>query len=133
MLAKLFDVGDEMPRRIVFQTRVRRALPRPALVEKHDAIGGRVEEAPVVGDRPAAGAAVQEDDGHAFGVAALFVVKRMHRRHRQHASIVRFDLRIQVSHKHIIQRLEVRGQKQRSKTEVRGQRSVKELLVFTDL
>ena len=63
VLAQRLDVGDQVPRRVVDERRVRRALAAAALVEEHDAVRRGIEEAPVARLGAEAGAAVQEDDG----------------------------------------------------------------------
>ncbi len=46
---------DEVPGRVVAQLGVGRALAAAALVEQDDAVGGRIEEAPVLGSVPPPG------------------------------------------------------------------------------
>src|SRR5205085_10174799 len=58
MLAQPLDVLYEMPRRILFEARVRRALARTALINKHDAVSLWIEEATIIRHCAAAGAAV---------------------------------------------------------------------------
>ncbi len=98
LLAYLLDVLDQVPGRVPLQLRVRRALPRAALVEEDDAVGRRVEVAPVVGDDAAARAAVQEDDGLPLGVAGLLVIDVVDGRDLKPPCVVGFDRGIEFSH-----------------------------------
>ena len=61
VLAQRLDVRDEVPRRVVDERRVRRALAAAALIEEDDPVRGGIEEAPVVRLRPEARSSVQED------------------------------------------------------------------------
>jgi hypothetical protein len=95
VLAQLLKVVDEVPRRVVDEARMRRALAAAALVEQHDAVRGGVEEAPHPRIRAATGPAVQEHDRLAARVAALFVVQLVHFRDAEPAGVVRADRWIQ--------------------------------------
>ena len=88
MLAYPLYVRDQMPSRIVFQIRVRRALARAALVKEDYAIRLRVKEAALFWDDAAARPAVQKDHWLPVRVAALLVINRVHRRDLKHACIV---------------------------------------------
>src|SRR5215207_5164625 len=96
--AYLLDVLDQVPRRVPLQLRVRRALPRAALVEEDDAVGRRVEELPVLRDETAAGAAVQEDDGLPLGVTALLVIEVVNGRDLEPPGAVGLDRGVEFSH-----------------------------------
>jgi hypothetical protein len=45
VLAQAFDIGDEVPGRVVGELRMRRRTAATALVEQHDAVACRIEEA----------------------------------------------------------------------------------------
>src|SRR5215831_336115 len=83
MRAQPFDVGDEIPRRVLGELTARRAAARAALIEQHDAIARRVERAPVHRHDAGAWAAVQEYDRLAFRVAAFLEVQLVKARHAQ--------------------------------------------------
>src|SRR5438477_13004411 len=74
MLAQAFDVGDEMPRRVIFNVRVRRALAGATLVEEDDAICRRIMVTPVIFHNAAARPAMQEVDRLAGWITALLIV-----------------------------------------------------------
>lgn len=61
VLAKGFDVGDEVPGCVVGHGGVGAGFPAAALVEEDDAVGGGGEEGGVGFGAVAAGAAVEED------------------------------------------------------------------------
>ena len=65
-----------------------------ALVEQHDAEGARVEVAAHGGRTAAPGAAVEDDYGDAFGIAALFDIDPVAVAHIYHALIERVDRRV---------------------------------------
>ena len=69
--ADSLDVPDQVRGGVLVQLRVRARAPAAALVEQDDAPVLWVEEAAVEGLTGRARAAVQEDDGHALGVATL--------------------------------------------------------------
>src|SRR4029079_11153474 len=60
LFAQPLDVGDEIPRRVLLDRRVRRALSTSALIEQYDAIEVGMEEPPVRRHRSSARTAVQE-------------------------------------------------------------------------
>ena len=95
VLAQLLHVRDQVPGGVVDQTGVRPAASAAALIEQHDAIRVRIEKAPGAIVAAGAGAAVHEDRRLALGVAAFLVVDLVHRRHAQHAALVRLDRWIQ--------------------------------------
>ncbi|TXL72275.1 DUF3987 domain-containing protein [Vineibacter terrae] len=95
VLAQLLEVVDQVRRRVVGDVAQRQGAPGAALVEDDDAIEGWIEEAAMHRRRAGAGAAVQEHDGHAVGIAALFPVERMAAVDRQHAAGVGDDVREQ--------------------------------------
>jgi hypothetical protein len=64
------DVGDQVLGGVVGELAQRRRAARSALVEQHDAVVGRVEEAPVVERQAGARAAVQEQGRPARRIAA---------------------------------------------------------------
>ena len=91
VLAQRLDVGDEVPGRVVVEARVRRALAAAALVEQHDAVARRIEEAAHLRVGPAARPAVQEHRRLAVRVAALLEVELVDVGDAQKARAVRFD------------------------------------------
>ena len=95
VLAHALDVGDQVPGGVVGEFGMRGRLAAATLVEQHDAIDRRIEEAPAFRIRAAARATVQEHHRLAVRIAALLVVQRVQRRHRQHAAVERLDLGIQ--------------------------------------
>ena len=74
VLAQALDVGHEVGRGVGLEAAQRRRAAGAALVVDHDAVVRRVEELAVHRARTRAGAAVQEDDRHAVGIAAFFPV-----------------------------------------------------------
>src|SRR5579871_238255 len=60
-LAKALDVGDEVPGGVLGELRMRRRATGAALLEEDDPVMRRIEEAPVVGEKAAARAAMEED------------------------------------------------------------------------
>ena len=99
MGAQLLHVGDEVIGRVVLQVAERHRAAAAALVEHDDAIELRVEEAAMHGRRAGARPAMQEDDRHALGIAALLPIDRVTPVDRQHAAGVGRDLREQVGAK----------------------------------
>jgi len=91
MLAQALDVRNQVPSGVVDEFRMRRGASATALVEQHDAIGIRVEEAPALGIATAARPAMQEHHRLAVRIAALLVVQRMQRRDLQEAAVVGLD------------------------------------------
>ena len=67
MRAQRLDVGDQVPGGVLAQLGVRAARAAAALIEQHDAVAPRIEEAPHAGIGAAARAAVQEH--HRLAVA----------------------------------------------------------------
>src|ERR1700716_3824708 len=89
MFAQPFDVFHEMPRRIVDETRVRTALAAAPLVEKHDPIALRIEEASHFRVRAAARAAVQKHRWLAARIAAFLEIDFMDVRDAQEPCAIR--------------------------------------------
>src|SRR5690349_20898790 len=94
MLAQRFDIGDEMPGRVVGQFGVRRRASTTALIEKNDAVMPRIEESPRFAVESRARTAVQEHDRFAARVAALLVVDAMQWRDLHETGVERFDVGI---------------------------------------
>src|SRR5690349_17184080 len=95
VLAKLLDIGDQVPGRVRFQRSVRSTLSAAALIEIDDSIFSRVKEAPLLRVRPAAGTAVQKDDGLARGIPAFLIVEVVYRRDPETTGVVRLDWRVE--------------------------------------
>ncbi len=91
VLAQALHVGDQIPGRVVGKFGVRRGAPAATLVEQHDAVMRRIEEAPTVGIAARAGTAVHEYHRLAARVAALLVVDRVQRRNGEPAAVVWLD------------------------------------------
>jgi hypothetical protein len=98
LLAEPLHVGDEVPRGVVLERRVRAALARASLVEEDDPVGGRIEEPPLERLGARARPAVDEEDGPALGVPALLVVELVERRDLELPLLVRPDGRIELAH-----------------------------------
>ncbi len=77
MLAQAFDIIDQVPGGVRDQRGVRAALAAAALVEQHDAVAARIEEAAHRRAGAAARAAVQEHDRLAVRIAAFLEVQLM--------------------------------------------------------
>ena len=96
MRPELFHVGHEIGRGVVLQFAERHRAAAAALVEHHDAIELRIEEAAMDRGRAGARSAVQEHDGHTLGIAALLPIDRVPAIDRQHAAGVGRDFGEQV-------------------------------------
>src|SRR5260221_4421133 len=86
-----------MPRSVVFERCIGRALSRAALIEEHDAVSRWVKELPILRYQPTAGAPVQKHHWLAFRIAALFVMDFVDLRHFQTANVVGFDWMVESS------------------------------------
>src|SRR5262245_59106031 len=97
MLAQPLHVGDQVPRGVVDEARVRATTAAAALIEEDDAVCGRVEEAarPVVAAR--AGPAMHEHCRLAARIAAFLVVDLVQIGYAQVAGRVGLDGGIQRS------------------------------------
>src|SRR5262249_40839075 len=98
LLAQALHVADEVPGGVVLERGVGPALARAPLVEEPDPVRGGAEEAPRQRPGPAAGPAVNEDDGHPVGIPALLVVELVDRRDLEIPLLIRLDLRIEFAH-----------------------------------
>src|SRR5690606_30139660 len=85
----------EVPRRVVDEARMGAAAAAAALIEQHDAIGIRVEEAPRAGVAAGARPAVNEQGRLSFRIAALLEVDLVLVRDTQHAAVVRLDFGVE--------------------------------------
>src|SRR5262249_16411635 len=72
--AQALDVLDQVPGRVVHETRGRAALTAAALIEQDDTIAPGIEQSAHLDVRAAAGAAVQKDRRLAARIAALLEV-----------------------------------------------------------
>src|SRR5206468_5793303 len=93
--AQLLDVVDQVPGRVVVEARIRRRLAAAALVEHQDLVFVGVELPAMVGARSATGAAVQEYDRLAVGVAAQLPIEEVAVADVEHAGFVGVDRRVQ--------------------------------------
>src|SRR5688572_1027908 len=84
-----------MPGRVVVQGRVRPALAATPLIEEHDPIARRIEEAAPLGAGAATRPAVQEHHRLALRVAGLLVVDRVLLGDSKETRLVGLDLRIE--------------------------------------
>ena len=75
--AQPLHVGDQMVGGVVLERAARRRATGAPLIEDDDTVEGGIEEPPMRRDRPGAGAAMQEHDRGAVGVAALFPIHRV--------------------------------------------------------
>ncbi len=100
VLTQRLDVRDQMPSRVVDQRCMRLALAAAALIEEHDAVALRVEEAALLGTGTTAGAAVQEHHRFAAGVARLLEVQGMFGGYLEVAGSVGLDLRVKGAPRH---------------------------------
>jgi hypothetical protein len=87
-------VGDERGAQVV--GRVGHRAAGAALVEAHDAVVARVEEAAAALVAPGARAAMQEDGRHALRVATLLVVQAVPIAHVEHTRVVRLEWRVEL-------------------------------------
>ena len=77
VLAELFDILNQISGRVIGQLAKRCRTSGAPLVENDDAIRTWIEETAMGGNGARARSAVQEDDRHALGVAALLPIKMM--------------------------------------------------------
>ena len=102
MFAQPLNVLHEVRRRVVDEGggevvgRVGYGTTGAALVEAHDAVVLRVEEAAATLVAPRARASVQEDAGHAVRVAALLIVQAVPAAHLEHPRVVRLQRRVEL-------------------------------------
>src|SRR6185437_7163392 len=91
MLPQPLDVIDEVPGGVVDETGVGTALAAAALIEQHDPVAGRIEEAAHLGVEPSARPPVQKHRRLAVRIAAFLEVKLVDVRDAQKTRAVRFD------------------------------------------
>jgi hypothetical protein len=102
VLAQQLHVGDQVVRGVGGQVggrvaRVRAAAAAVALVEQDDPVALRVERAPLAVAAPRAGAAVHDERGLAFRVAADLPVDEVAVADVEQAVVVRLDRGIQAT------------------------------------
>jgi hypothetical protein len=97
MLAKPFDILDQVPGGVVIKRCMRPALPGATLVKQNYAISLRVKEAPIIGIQAGAWSSMKKHYGLPIRIAALLVIKFMNRRDSKVAALVRFDRVIESS------------------------------------
>ena len=95
MLAQSFDVGDQVPGRILDEAGARAAAPATALIEHHDAVVPGVEELPGALIGAGARTAVQEYRRLAGRITAFFIVNFMDVRDTQLPVPKGLDRRVQ--------------------------------------
>src|SRR5690606_10566222 len=95
MLAQLLEVVDQVPGGIVLQPARGRRLAGAPLVEQHDPVRARIEEAPHERAAPGARAAMQHDGGLAVRVAAKLAVKLVPVADLEPEPAVGLDLRVE--------------------------------------
>jgi hypothetical protein len=86
MGAQLLHVGHQMAGGVVVYLAERHRTAAAALIEHHDAVELRIEEPPMDRCRTGPRPAVQEQRGHAVGVAALLPIDRVPAVDSQHAA-----------------------------------------------
>src|SRR5437016_3470571 len=91
MLTQFLNIGHKIPSRIFFERRMRRALPRSALIEQHDAISRWVVKLPILRHESTTRPAVQKNHRLAVWIAALLVINFVNVRDLQTPSVVGFD------------------------------------------
>src|SRR5690606_12365083 len=89
--AQALDVSNQILSRVFPQFPQERGATGPPLIEDNDAIGRRIEEAPMIGCSPGAGASMEKEDGLAVGLSRLFPVKLVQCAHAQAASGIGLD------------------------------------------
>lgn len=94
LLAKCFNVGDEMPGSVVNQVSVRGALACTTLVERENTVVRRVEPSSFLGPDSSTRSAVKADDGVAVLVTAPFVVDGVTIVHFEFTGFEGFDGRV---------------------------------------
>jgi hypothetical protein len=92
LFANLFDILDEMPRRIVFKRSMRAAAACATLFEENHAVGIRIKEAPIIRHETRARPAMQKHDWLSIRRTTLFVIKLVNRRHSNMSAVVWLDL-----------------------------------------
>jgi hypothetical protein len=95
VFAQPLHVGDQVPGRILFETRVRPAAAAATLVKKNDAIACGIEEPARACVAAGARSAVQENRGLARGIAAFLPVDLVAVADGQKPVAARFDGRIE--------------------------------------
>ena len=97
LLPNELHVGDEIPRGVVLERREGLRLAAPALIEQHDSVRLRVEEAALLRVGATTRPAVDEDDRLAVRVARLLVINGVAKPHFEEALVVRLNRRIQLA------------------------------------
>jgi hypothetical protein len=95
VLADLFNIADEVPGGVGFESCVGCALAAASLVKVNDAVFFRVEEAALLGIGTAARTAVQKNYRLTGRVAALLEVELVDRRHLEPARAVGLNRRVE--------------------------------------
>ena len=90
----------QMPRGIVVETSVRRAVAAASLVEHDDAVCLWVEKTAQTGRRTTPRSAVYNDNWFAHGIAALLVVNCVNVGNLEHARIICVNVRVQLQAVH---------------------------------
>jgi hypothetical protein len=90
------DIADQMPGGVVFYHRMGARAPAAALIEQHHAKHRRVKIPPHRRAAPAPRPAMQHQNRHAIGAAALFDIDAVAIAHIHHALIEGFDRRIKI-------------------------------------
>src|SRR5687768_18379989 len=102
MLTYLLDIGNQMPGSVLFQTRMRSAFARTALLEKHHPILAGIEVAAVFPNQTTSRSAVKKNGGLTSGVANLLIVEIVNGGNLQPAGVERFDVGVESFHARIL-------------------------------
>jgi hypothetical protein len=95
VLAQSLQIGDQVPGRVVLETRMRPAAAAAALVEEDDAIACGIEEPARACVAAGARATVQENRRLARGIAAFLPIELVTVADRQMTLAARLDRRIE--------------------------------------
>ena len=89
--AELFDILNQITGRVIGQLAKRCRTSGAPLVENDNVIGTWIEETAMAGNSARARSAVQENDRHPLGVAALLPIKMMEAIDSKAARFIRLD------------------------------------------
>jgi hypothetical protein len=95
VLAKLLDILNKIPRRVVPKVRMRATFASTALIEQNNPVVGRIKETTMKGRKTCTGPTVQKYNWLAIGVPALFDVQLVHVRYAKPKRLAGLNFRIQ--------------------------------------
>src|SRR6266478_1605995 len=105
VFTQFLNIRHKIPSRILFERRMRRALPRSALIEQHNAISIRIVKLPILRHESTTRPTMQKHHRLAVWIATLLVIDLVNVRHFQTAGVVGFDWIVKGSefwHEHIL-------------------------------